>query len=660
MASNLFKLRYIPNADGSDSAIALTNANTAFVHTYVGDDLTGDGTREYPYRSVGKAFLKGLTYHVFRGVINEPFNNRRIIIGDDINQTLIATNYTVRVYQISNLTIDSIIFDNNNYDSVRNRLIVTLPLASSYYDYGYYYCLFKQGRAVSYNGGQGHVFNSTLSVLNLPANMATSTINSNSITYSYLSLGNLSSTLKYMIFPTTCSFKYNGINIITPNWTNDSKANMVLLKTALMNAGMSQVGYDYNFPKDSFGNDTCRIVWQQKDGGSHPNIFNRYDSDKTTTLNGAITAGAKTTITVIDTSTFPATGDIFIESDCFTYTAKTSTTFVGASQTMAAHSSGVTVKKYGEPLDWTLNPDINNEALFAGDAGGFVGCFKPVTAIKSVGTGTWQSPIDVNTDGTDTVNAGTLLVNTNDSISFAPNPSVTTQVWNRMKGAQVITLGTGVLFNGIESLSTDGSPYGYYIGKHQELMDPTQINEGTALVVGNIYKVCNSVHVTANGVTYNGNNYPPDYFFKCISASTSFVLVTAGSGTYLRKVNCDPLESIEVIPYLDATNVSVFYPKFSCPLSGDVKMLFYSSTGAIRYGKTLGAPVLFGDLKAGNFLTDFPSVCDKISYYDTWGVTNADQEFYTLASNAYFSNSTPLLKYLKVEMNGHFNAQYDY
>ena len=88
MAINLFKTRYLPNVDGTEgSTTKITNANTAFVHTYVGDDTTGDGTREFPYRTMTKALTKsGITYVVFRGVVNEAFNMSKIVIGDDLNQ----------------------------------------------------------------------------------------------------------------------------------------------------------------------------------------------------------------------------------------------------------------------------------------------------------------------------------------------------------------------------------------------------------------------------------------------------------------------------------------------------------------------------------------------------------------------------------------------
>ena len=110
MAAILFKRRYLPNIDGSDSATALTDGNTAFVHTYQGDDLTGDGTRAKPYKTINKAGQKsGISYILFRGVPNEYFSYPSLImIGDDINQTFITANFTPNFRSIYTATVDKI------------------------------------------------------------------------------------------------------------------------------------------------------------------------------------------------------------------------------------------------------------------------------------------------------------------------------------------------------------------------------------------------------------------------------------------------------------------------------------------------------------------------------------------------------------------------
>ena len=93
---NLFKTRFVPNPDGTNSATAITDDNTVFVNTYIGDDLTGNGTGKFPFKSAFKANQKsGVTYIVFRGVINEYFSTDKILIGDDTNQNLILSNYNI-------------------------------------------------------------------------------------------------------------------------------------------------------------------------------------------------------------------------------------------------------------------------------------------------------------------------------------------------------------------------------------------------------------------------------------------------------------------------------------------------------------------------------------------------------------------------------------
>ena len=126
---NLFKTIYIPNADGSNSAVLATNANTVWVETYKGDNVTGNGTREFPYKNVAtaniRAVLIGATHICFRGLISESFSTSKTMLGDDINQIIkfdvfistssmshLRTTITGSVYDYNN-SINNIIFNNN-------------------------------------------------------------------------------------------------------------------------------------------------------------------------------------------------------------------------------------------------------------------------------------------------------------------------------------------------------------------------------------------------------------------------------------------------------------------------------------------------------------------------------------------------------------------
>ena len=587
MSSNLFKTKYLPNYDGSNSATVLNDSNTAFIHTYIGDDSTCDGTRAYPYRSMGKALLKGMTYIVFRGVINEPFSTNTNIVGDDINQIIIGTDYSTYNPRSRRLTtsLSNITYVQNQAygGNIYTGNISTNSLGKNN--------LFKLTYTLAPTDSDS-IYNDTINNLIV--------FNGNTIQYGYsvtmrnsIVIGSLnilassSLTMTYCVFSTSTIFKYNGTTITTPTWTNDSKTNMGLLKTALLAKGMSLSAYNLCFPVNGFGEDTCRIIWENRNGGTHPNIFNKYDGS-------------------------------------------------------------------GNVLDWTLNPDMNNESLFCGDTGGFVGCFRPTSAINSTSGNALGNVVDVDVNGNDTVNVADLMVkNIDDTISF--QTSATSQTWNRLRGTSTITIPGGRVFKGINGITLDGSPFGHYIGKHQNIMDVTHINEGGTLTTGYTYKVCSTVHDITHAIIYNGVQYLPDYFFKCIAGVTSFSLVSSGSGAYLQRVLCDPLESIEIIPYSDVNNVSGSYPKFSAPIGTSCLMLQYSATNG--YGKVTGTPVLFGDY---TFCTELASIRDKISYYDGFAVTNADQEFYSLVGNSKFITAAPILNYLRVEVNGHFNAAYNY
>jgi hypothetical protein len=75
----------------------------------------------------------------------------------------------------------------------------------------------------------------------------------------------------------------------------------------------------------------------------------------TTTLNGALNSSA-TTITVVSTTGFAASGVIGINGEYITYSGKTGTTFTGCTRgvgsTAVAHNSGDTVNQYSNATGW--------------------------------------------------------------------------------------------------------------------------------------------------------------------------------------------------------------------------------------------------------------------------------------------------------------------
>jgi len=564
--ASFFKTRFLPNPDGTDSATAISNANTAFVHTYIGDDLTGDGTREFPFKSVYKANQKsGVSYIVFRGVINESFSTIKTIIGDDINQYLVVSNYTVSSGTLINLTT------NGTCGNVNGNQYIECIISDHSRETGWALtinkCLFTNIRTSNWYDTETNCtyVNFKLSVYYVLQ------VYKNSIVYKTFDVANIPCQFTYFLFSSSTIFKYNGVSLTQPTWTNDSKANIQLLRNAYLSAGMSSSNVNQIFVKDSFGNETCKIVKEVRNGGTSANIFNGYD------INGNIT-------------------------------------------------------------DYSLNPSSSNEALYASDLGGWVGFSKPATALTST---MWDSPINVNSDGSDTTDSGTLVrVNSDQTIDFN---TASSQIWNRLKGNTTIAIPNGIKFNGMNLMSNDGSAFGYIFGKYQNLVGATALTPSDALEANSIYKVCNANRDIYSAVIYNGNQYLPDYFFKTDAIVLDFSLLNVDSGTIVRKILASPLESVEIIPYDNATTPSATFPKFSCPLMGNVQMLFH------KIGVNIDKPVLFSEVTN-----------DKIAYYQSWAVTNADQEFVTLASdttNYYYK--IPVLSYLRVVLNGVYNQEYD-
>jgi len=568
--TNLFKTRFVPNDDGTDSVTQITNINTVFVHTYIGDDFSGDGTREYPYKSIFKANQKiGVTYIIFRGVINEYFQlNNKNLIGDDINQQLLFLNYNPVIYEgpfCNNMTVDSVSGSVNS--RAWSHSIIKSYNVSSLNNFSY--LLVENIARGSSNDGRRdrNILQSTF----LGNEIGSCTIKNCIQVSEYNWINTSNGTNKYVVFPSTCIFKYNNIPLIQPEWTNDSKTNIQIIRNLYLESGMSQQNLDSLFMIDSFGNETCRIIKESRNGGTSGNIFNMYNTD-------------------------------------------------------------------GSILDYSLNPQSNNEALYASDLGGYVGCFGPANPILPTDL---DVQINVNSDGSDdVVNAATLLRGNVDN-TFDFN-TASDQIWNRMRSHTTISIPNGVKFKGSQSMEDDGSAFGYYFGKKQNLLDITILTTGSTLEADTLYKVCNTIKDVFSAVLYNGTQYLPDYFFKTGTDVLNYSLLNEGSGTIVRKVLSIPFESEEIIPYDDINTPSVSFPKFSCPFFGIVLMLFH------KIGDRIDLPVLFSEITS-----------DKISYYSDYAITTADNEFVILSADSVnYYYKIPAIKFFRIELNAHFDEDY--
>lgn len=613
MQATLFKSRYLPNADGSESTTQLTNSNTVFIHTYLGDDNTGDGTREKPYRSMTKALLKsGMTYVLFRGLINETFTTELLVVGDDVSQ--IMGNDYIYLCSCSRLTINKSPNKPILLGCIANVIITrgTNSQDNSYSSYS----LHKKGLN---NMGVHTMFipSTALFITGITSYSGTPPVEN----WIVLNFHTNSYTFGHCVFLSTMKIFTGAVNYIVPNFTNNSTNNVQLLRDALRCSGDAR-----EYLLTTFGSDNCRVIKEQRCGGITVNVFNKYDINRTGRLQAAITTGAKTSIRLITdqpAANWPTTGDIFMPTEVdytangvtmpigsfevWTYTSVTvnganDITLTGVSYTFkTAHSNLTkTCTRYGDVLDFTLNPDTLNEALWASNTGSYVGCFRPAVDGIIDSNATF---INVNPDGTDGGVGDLFQIDANEDLVFN---GASSQTWNRFRDTETVLINKGSSFKGLNAMSTDGSPFGFYIGKKQNLIDATSKQPGDTLVVGQMYKIFNDLgQDVTRAIVYNGITYLPEYTFYCIQDVPTFSLLNAGTGAYVKAVNADVIESIELFPYDDATTPSTF-PKFSAPLMGDCKLLFYTTAGATRYGKTAGQPVKFADLANANMLVDFP------------------------------------------------------
>ena len=567
---NLFKTIYIPNADGSNSAVLATNANTVWVETYKGDNVTGNGTREFPYKNMTTAAVKAnlsstILHCVFRGIVNELFTFNKIFIGDDINQCVKLDTYNNSMF--GPMFRCTCIGGYSN--SFQNKYNIIFDIGGSLFFAQLKNSLCTKKMSGSWNSS-GNILNNwpldscTINEYNLSPVVGHKQSYLNSI---FIKSMNISSDgdvlITNTIFQSTCNFKYNGISIQQPAWGSNPKGNVELLRLAYMAApfNMTRAVADATFVKDSFGNETCQIVHNEvRNGGTTSNIFAAYAPNASGILNAAI-SGARTTIalnTIV--GTFPSTGDIFLKmadgtSDVFTYTSWVLNTgvitFTGASQTLRSHLINEACTYYGDVTDFSLNANSGNVALYASSTGGYVGALKPAIVVKEDGTSNptdWGQQINVNSDGSDTGTNGNLLrKNADGTVDFntSTDQVVSGLAWNRMRSG-VIPIPNGIKFNGLQGMTTDGSPFGYYFGKHQNLVSASQIFGANdtynpaplikVLAPNTLYKVCNDVSQgNEKMIAYCGNSYAPDFFFSTNPIGTVSVTsgsnVVAGTGT---------------------------------------------------------------------------------------------------------------------------------
>ena len=147
-----------------------------------------------------------------------------------------------------------------------------------------------------------------------------------------------------------------------------------------------------------------------------------------------------------------------------------------------------------------------------------------------------------------------------------------------------------------------------------------------------------------NRIEFDVENFPRGYSFLGFQSSFKSGLSSRLSLGKKLSIASDtlPQETIEILPYDNATTPSVVYPKFSANLNGTTEMYYLVSQNR---------PLLFNDLSSIGISTD-----KNLTEYGTWGVTTADYETFLLSSLSTVTSKKINIFWFKKQLNIHYYA----
>ena len=290
MINSIFQRTSFVNNYGT--TVQLTSGvsgNTYYVHSSIGDDATGDGSREKPFKTLNKAALyQDKLYYLIGGVFTEYVNVvRNPIIGDFgamLLKNLAGYNYYGDLYHIYADSVTA----NGIY-----HCIVDSYDGGGWNNNGYaYQSVIGNWGGIMYQGAKNCTFTSTLPTgqqYNSPVDcIFQKRINWNQ--HGYYTFDQSPIYYNSCVIPSDAVFTVDVDTVLVPmdesgqtvDWSDDSVLNVQLIRNALKNANIPNYNTVY-FQKDGFGNETCKIIHEQRNGGTLPNIFSKYSSGGTVT-----------------------------------------------------------------------------------------------------------------------------------------------------------------------------------------------------------------------------------------------------------------------------------------------------------------------------------------------------------------------------------------
>jgi hypothetical protein len=495
MANSLFKTKQ-------------SGSSYVYVHVDLGSDITGDGSMEKPYGSYAKAKSVFANRTVlFRGTLVENLIVIGVLQGDEKWQNFVSTNPSyISGYEVRNLRTESVI--GGALNSITGGLSGTAGVTQ-------YSIINKMDRyqqcihciIIDDVDGRARCTNCiTIRRANISVTDDGSYYWSN------------------CVFPSNQKFYYNKALIQNLNFGNDPIENVRILKRAI-NPDWIEFGENITIDNElgtiNVGGqkiETCRIVKEQKDGGTLPNIFNEYESDGIT----------------------PKDFYLNPDKDNVALYASSSGNYVGALP--AAHSKDV------------VHSVINVNAETGADSG--EGVLLLVDSSENITNNSDRSTYNGQTWNrmrSDVIRIDEQFEGVN---NYAFSSGITSSFYC---GKKQTLFGSDILpISGLFTLQPN---------KKYKVLDSSPIGtllENTGVLITKSGKIDVSV---SRGFTLDT---PADI--------TGYSYQAKNENVWLVEVLYGPFESIEVIPYDDETTPSAF-PSFSSPVNSGC-LILYHKTGA--------------------------------------------------------------------------------
>lgn len=326
----------------------------------------------------------------------------------------------------------------------------------------------------------------------------------------------------------------------------------------------------------------------------------------------------------------------------------------------------------GVPADYTLALKSNNPALYTSTVNSYIGCYAANVNDDGTNLLAFGKPKNVTiATGNDTAAAGvedgTLLIqDVSNQAKFSASQS-STQLWNRIR-TSVVAYPRGKSFAGMQSQLDSGLASRLFFGKRQEIITSGDINQKTTafesieVIPYDSIPANNTTLATIDTITLAANipRFSAPFNGECLMFYKAAIPLLFNSNNNLRTLftGSGTVAITSGSPTVTGTSTTFladFVKDDNIRINGvDYKVLSVTSNTILTLTANTAATL------SGQTYSVGVQVDKSQTIYGTWAVTNADIESYSLlqkATKAGLTTSIPLIKYAKFELNLHYEEE---